>query len=139
MRRYARAQNEQQKDQNKMKPHQERVVTEKTELDDKRQKLRVFIGGDVYRTLDTVEQSRLNRQLEAMTLYSNILAERIDAFEVGSVCFVLLPRSELTNLLCKCGAPMGEDGHADVYDLDGKTAVAEVRCAKCEEALGKSK
>lgn len=63
-----------------MKPHQERVVTEKTEIDDKRQKLTAFIGGDTYRTLDGVEQSRLNRQLEAMTLYSNILGERIAAF-----------------------------------------------------------
>jgi hypothetical protein len=56
---------------------------------------------------------------------------------VSSSDFVLLPASELKRLLCKCGAPMGADGHADVYDLDGKTAVAEVRCAKCEEALGK--
>lgn len=64
-----------------MKPHQERVVTEKTELDDKRQKLTAFIGtNETYRTLDKMEQSRLNRQLEAMTLYSNILGERIAAF-----------------------------------------------------------
>jgi len=34
----------------------------------------------VCRTLDKMEQSRLNRQLEAMTLYSNILGERIAAF-----------------------------------------------------------
>jgi hypothetical protein len=63
-----------------MKPHQERVITEKAELDLKRQKLTAFIGGDTYRTLASVEQSRLNRQLEAMTLYSNILGERITAF-----------------------------------------------------------
>ena len=64
----------------KMKPHQERVVTEKTELDDKRSKLTAFIGSDLYRSLDATEQSRLNRQLEAMTLYANILGERIAAF-----------------------------------------------------------
>ena len=63
-----------------MQAHQERVVTEKSELDDKRARLITFIGGEVYRTLDRVEQSRLNRQLEAMTLYSNILGERIAAF-----------------------------------------------------------
>jgi hypothetical protein len=63
-----------------MKPYQERVVTEKSELDEKRLKLRAFIGGDVYRTLEKVEQSRLNRHLEAMTLYSNVLEERIAAF-----------------------------------------------------------
>jgi len=66
--------------QNKMKAHQERVVTEKNELDDKRQQLTAFIGGELYRTLDAVDQSRLNRQLEAMTLYANILGERIGAF-----------------------------------------------------------
>lgn len=63
-----------------MQPHQERVVTEKKELDGNRERLTSFIGGDIYRTLDKTEQSRLNRQLEAMTLYSNILAERIAAF-----------------------------------------------------------
>lgn len=63
-----------------MKPHQERVVTEKDDLDEKRGKLTIFIGGDIYRTLDQAERSRLNRQLEAMTLYSGILGERITAF-----------------------------------------------------------
>lgn len=63
-----------------MKPHQERVVAEKAELDGKRERLTSFIGGPTYRTLDATEQSRLNRQLEAMTLYSNILDERIGAF-----------------------------------------------------------
>ncbi|PYJ09809.1 MAG: hypothetical protein DMF06_08695 [Verrucomicrobia bacterium] len=63
-----------------MKEHQLRVVTEKSELDVKRGKLTVFIGGDVWRGLDELEQSRLNRQLEAMTLYSNILGDRIAAF-----------------------------------------------------------
>jgi hypothetical protein len=63
-----------------MQSHQERVVTEKEELDDKRQKLTAFIGGSVYRDLDKIEQSRMNRQLEAMSLYSNVLAERIAAF-----------------------------------------------------------
>ena len=63
-----------------MKPHQERVVTEKNELDAKRENLTVFLGSEVCRTLHKMEQSRLNRQLEAMTLYSNILGERIAAF-----------------------------------------------------------
>ncbi len=55
-------------------------MIEKAELDEKRKKLTAFIGGDVWRGLDELEQSRLNRQLEAMTLYSNILGERIAAF-----------------------------------------------------------
>ena len=63
-----------------MKPYQERVVTEKAELDIKREKLIAFIGGETYRTLSASERSRLNRQLEAMALYSGILGERIAAF-----------------------------------------------------------
>ena len=67
-------------DEPPMQPHQERVIEEKKQLDEKREKLTAFIGGSVYRTLEATEQSRLNRQLEAMSLYSNILGERIAAF-----------------------------------------------------------
>lgn len=63
-----------------LQPHQQRVVTEKAELDDKIGKLSRFIETDVYRSLDGFEQSRLKRQIEAMTLYSSILGERITAF-----------------------------------------------------------
>lgn len=63
-----------------LEPHQQRVVAERSELDEKRSKLTAFIGGEIYRKLDPVEQSRLNRQLESMTLYSNVLGERIAAF-----------------------------------------------------------
>lgn len=66
---------------NELKPHQRRVVDEKEVLDVLRGKLATFIGSDnIYRGLPKPEQSRLNRQLEAMTLYSNILGERIAAF-----------------------------------------------------------
>lgn len=58
----------------------QRVRSEKKALDGNRERLTAFIGGDAYRKLDPVEQSRLNRQLEAMTLYSNVLGERISAF-----------------------------------------------------------
>lgn len=66
-----------------MQPHQERVVAEKAELDGRRERLIAFIGGgygEVYRTLDAAEQMRLNRQLEAMSCYSTILEDRINAF-----------------------------------------------------------
>ncbi len=58
-----------------MQTHEDRVITEKSELDQKRVRLREFIGGDIYRMLDQTERSRLIRQLEAMTLYSRILGE----------------------------------------------------------------
>ena len=63
-----------------MQPHQLRVVEERQDLDEKRAKLAAFIGGEVYKKLDDAEQTRLNRQLVAMTVYSNILVERIAAF-----------------------------------------------------------
>lgn len=61
-------------------PHQQRVIDEKSELDKKLVNLKVFIGGPIWRGLSEVEQSRLNRQLEAMTAYSNILGGRIGDF-----------------------------------------------------------
>lgn len=63
-----------------LQPHQQRVVTERAELDEKRAKLEAFIGSDTYFTLSGMEQNRLQRQHWAMTDYSNILSERIRAF-----------------------------------------------------------
>jgi hypothetical protein len=64
-----------------MAPHQQRVVDEKTELDDKRDKLRAFIDGNaIFAGLPNDEQERLVRQHSCMTEYSEILGERIAAF-----------------------------------------------------------
>jgi hypothetical protein len=62
-----------------MKLHQERVVTEKNELDEKRTKLAAFLDGETYRGLDAAEQKRLRRQADAMLSYSTILQERLAA------------------------------------------------------------
>lgn len=59
--------------------YRDRVIMEKQELEIKRDKLRAFIGSDGYRRLNEKEQSRLNRQLDAMAFYSSVLIERIDA------------------------------------------------------------
>jgi len=64
-----------------MQPHQERVVAEKKELDEKRDKLGKFIDGDTFSTLPVPEKDRLIRQAVAMTDYSVILGERIEAFK----------------------------------------------------------
>lgn len=61
-------------------PHQQRVVDEQAELDDKRTKLRNFTGTVVFSTLDSDEQRRMLNQLDAMNVYSDILGERIVAF-----------------------------------------------------------
>lgn len=67
----------------KMQPHQERVFTEKHELDEKIEKLRLFIWqpDTAFSTLDTEEQVRLRIQYHIMKQYSEILGQRIAAFE----------------------------------------------------------
>ena len=64
-----------------MKPYQQRVVDEKTELDKKANDLSTFIGHNpIFETLDLAEQERLKEQNDVMWLYSEILGKRIEAF-----------------------------------------------------------
>jgi hypothetical protein len=63
-----------------MQPHQERVVTEKNQLDEKIDKLDTFRAGTIFPTLPEDEQGRLNKQLSFMRSYSGVLADRIAAF-----------------------------------------------------------
>lgn len=65
-----------------MQPHQQRVVDERTELDEKLAKLKAFIGGEVFNNLDQAEKERLDQQAAVMAEYSRILGERIAAFPV---------------------------------------------------------
>jgi hypothetical protein len=63
-----------------MPPHQQRVVQEKHGLDDKRAALKAFMRGATFHALPEDERKRMDRQLRAMTTYSVVLGERIDAF-----------------------------------------------------------
>lgn len=64
-----------------MQPHQDRVVTEKKELDEKLDKLKAFIETNpIFKTLPQTEQLLLNRQYDAMAEYSHILGQRINGF-----------------------------------------------------------
>ncbi len=72
---------EKQKQANKtMKPHQERVIEEKKELDEHGDRLDQFILSEQFQSLPSAEQERLKRQLEIMGEYSEVLGERIAAF-----------------------------------------------------------
>lgn len=62
-----------------MQPFQERVVTEKKELDIKIESLLAFLAKD--NTLEKTEELRLKHQLVIMELYSNILGLRIKHFK----------------------------------------------------------
>lgn len=63
-----------------LQPHQQRVVAERIELDDRRAKLWAFMSSETYKSLPMLEQIRLGYQLKVMSQYSDILAERIAAF-----------------------------------------------------------
>jgi len=61
-------------------PHQQRVIDEKGELDQRRKKLESFYSTSLFHSLPESEQSLLLRQGVAMRNYSEILGERIAAF-----------------------------------------------------------
>lgn len=61
-------------------PHQQRVVDERTELDDKLSKLVGFFLAPLFSTLPGAEQDRMRAQAVAMRTYSGILRDRIAAF-----------------------------------------------------------
>ena len=64
-----------------LKPHQQRVVEEKSDLDEKIAKLKDFTNNNpVFATLPEDEQARLTRQYDIMLAYSAVLGERIAAF-----------------------------------------------------------
>lgn len=64
-------------------PHQQRVVQEKEELDEKLSKLSAFIDSPNFTITvkDEDETARLVCQEEIMKYYSEILAERIASFK----------------------------------------------------------
>ena len=62
-------------------PHQQRVVDEKSALDEKARALSQFIGrSPMFVKLDPAEQERLKLQNDVMWQYSEILTSRINAF-----------------------------------------------------------
>lgn len=62
------------------KPYEQRVVDEKTELDDKLIKLGTFIDSDFFDTLSLQNKELLVCQEGVMKDYSNILKARIELF-----------------------------------------------------------
>ena len=63
-----------------MQQHEERVVKEKEELDEKKDKLKAFFETKIYDGMPEREKLLLVKQLNAMTTYSAILRERISLF-----------------------------------------------------------
>jgi hypothetical protein len=55
----------------------ERLINEKTELDEKRKKLEDFIKTEAFQKIHPAQMSLLNIQASAMLTYSQVLSERI--------------------------------------------------------------
>lgn len=67
-----------------MPAHQQRVVAEKAQLDDKRAKLKAFFLTPFFDGLKTEEKQRLTEQEMYMVRYSDVLGARIAAFGVAA-------------------------------------------------------
>lgn len=64
-----------------LQPHEQRVVLERDELDTKRRALETFLTSPMFYTLAQVERHLLHSQWRAMTVYCDILDQRIARFE----------------------------------------------------------
>jgi hypothetical protein len=60
-----------------MSTFKDRLITEKTELDEKRSKLDAFQNSEKFKDIDPFQMSLLNVQSQAMATYSQCLLERI--------------------------------------------------------------
>ena len=66
-----------------LQPHQQRVVTEKDELDEKIEKLSKFFRHQNFPHLAEAEKNRLEEQYRHMQAYSLVLGARIEAFKIA--------------------------------------------------------
>ena len=64
-----------------MKEYQQRVITEKKDLDSKIERLAAFMDGEMFNSLPNDDRSDLTAQRGAMQEYSDILASRISRFD----------------------------------------------------------
>lgn len=63
-----------------MQPHEQRVIDEQAELEDKLRRLNDFTKVSTFDLLDSEERTLLRMQLEVMRTYSSILGLRIARF-----------------------------------------------------------
>lgn len=60
-----------------MSDFKSRLLTEKSELDEKIEKLSAFLKSDKITSIDPLQQTLLNKQLPLMQSYSEVLGQRI--------------------------------------------------------------
>lgn len=64
-----------------MEDYMKRVVEEKTALDEKLRSLELFFATKAFHGLTPAQKGRLEKQSSIMKQYSDILFERIEAYE----------------------------------------------------------
>lgn len=64
-----------------LQPHQQRVVDERAELDEKVKKLGAFVDGLAFAAIDPVDRALLREQLVVMRQYLYVLKQRIARFK----------------------------------------------------------
>jgi hypothetical protein len=64
-----------------LQPHQQRVIAERDELQERLDKLTLFINTQAFLDIQYAEQSRLIRQQGIMSALLDVLDERIAAFK----------------------------------------------------------
>ena len=65
----------------KLQPFQDRVLSELDALQGNLQRLRMFIGGPVFDTMQTEDQDLMIRQMNIMADYADVLQLRINRFK----------------------------------------------------------
>lgn len=65
-----------------LQPHEQRVVDEKAQLDERLGKLFAFFQTEKFAGLSEAERSRLRNQARFMDGYAAVLEERISAFSI---------------------------------------------------------
>ena len=67
-------------EEKQLQPHQQRVVEERTELIEKITKLHAFFNTEIFDSLQEKDQNLLEKQVQLMMNYSDVLLERINRF-----------------------------------------------------------
>ena len=67
------------------KPHEQRVIAERADLDEKLTKLEAFLSTETFGNLDQADGALLTRQAKIMTDYVLVLDARIDRFSASAV------------------------------------------------------
>lgn len=68
------------KDLKELQPYQQRVVEESKSIDERTNKLKLFLKTDTFKSLPVAEQKRLYKQLALMQDLGDVLRDRIAAW-----------------------------------------------------------